>query len=68
MTAGDGREGPQGKRPPAASPWDALSPDQQREFGRRRRARATATAVVLGALVVLIFALAVAKIHAGWHL
>jgi hypothetical protein len=37
------------------------------EFQRRRKSRAVATAIVLGALVVLIFALAIAKIHAGWQ-
>ena len=43
-----------------------MTPGEQREFERRRNARALVTAIVLGALVVLIFALAIAKIKIGW--
>ena len=39
---------------------------QDDEFQRRRKARSIATAIVLVGLVVLIFALAIAKIRAGW--
>lgn len=45
-----------------------MTPEEQAEFQRRRLSRAVATALVLGALVVLIFALAIAKIRAGWDL
>jgi hypothetical protein len=36
------------------------------EFQRRRKSRAIATALILAGLVLLIFALAIAKIRAGW--
>jgi predicted nucleic acid-binding Zn ribbon protein len=43
-----------------------MTPAEQQEFERRRKSRATVTALILGALVVLIFALAIAKIKIGW--
>jgi accessory gene regulator protein AgrB len=36
------------------------------EFRQRRKSRAIVTAIVLAGLVILIFALAIAKIRAGW--
>ena len=52
------------EQPPVA--WDQLTPEQREaEFVRRRSSRARATALVLGGLVLLIFALAIAKIRAG---
>lgn len=57
----------QGQPVPAPFVWEQLTPEQQREFDRRKASRAVATAIVLGALVVLIFALSIAKIHAGWR-
>ena len=41
-----------------------MSPDEQRLAAQRRNARALA--LLLGALVILIFALAIAKIGLGW--
>lgn len=41
-----------------------MTPDQQRLAAQRRNARALG--LVLGGLVVLIFALALAKIGLGW--
>ncbi len=43
-----------------------MTPSEQTEFERRRKSRAVVTAIILGALVVLIFALAIAKIKLGW--
>ncbi len=43
-----------------------MTPGEQGEFERRRKSRAVVTAVILGVLVVLIFALAIAKIKIGW--
>ncbi len=43
-----------------------MTPSEQTEFERRRKSRATVTAIILGALVILIFALAIAKISIGW--
>ena len=43
-----------------------MTPEQRRAFEQRRNARALVTAIVLGALVILIFALAIAKIRLGW--
>ncbi len=37
------------------------------EVRRRQKARATVMAVLLGALVILIFAISIAKIRAGMH-
>ncbi|WP_375398561.1 hypothetical protein [uncultured Sphingomonas sp.] len=42
-----------------------MTPDDQRIADQRRRSRALVTALILGALVVLIFALAIVKIKAG---
>lgn len=39
--------------------------NQQDEVRRRQRARATVMAVLLGAFVVLVFAISIAKIRAG---
>ena len=41
-----------------------MTPDQQRLAAQRRNARALA--LVLGVLVILIYALAIAKIGLGW--
>jgi hypothetical protein len=47
--------------------WQNMTPtEREREFARRRSSRARATAFVLAGLVLLIFALAIAKIRAGW--
>jgi hypothetical protein len=56
----------QGRYVPPPFVWEQLSPEQQREFDRRKKNRSMVTAVILGALVILIFALAIAKIKIGW--
>jgi uncharacterized membrane protein len=42
-----------------------MTPEQQREIQKRQRARAVVTALVLGALVVLFFAITWVKISNG---
>jgi hypothetical protein len=46
------------------TPRDEVRQDQE-EVRRRQKARATVMAVLLGALVILIFAISIAKIRAG---
>jgi len=41
-----------------------MTPEQQQEIQRRQRSRAIAMALVLGALVILFFAITIAKISA----
>ena len=38
-----------------------MTPDVQAEYRRRQRARARVTAILLGAMVALFFAIAIAK-------
>jgi hypothetical protein len=38
-----------------------MTPEYEQEYRRRQRARAKATALILGALVVLFFAIAIAR-------
>lgn len=40
-----------------------MTPDYEREYRRRQRARAVATGWALGALVVLFFLIAIARMH-----
>ena len=42
-----------------------MTPDEQDMIRRRQRSRAIVMALLLGALVVLIFAVSIAKIKAG---
>jgi len=42
-----------------------MTPDQQREIQKRQRSRSIVMALVLGALAVLIFAVALSKIANG---
>ena len=49
--------------PPFA--FEQLSPEQQSMVEARNRARARVTALLLGAFVILVFAIAVVKIKAG---
>jgi len=42
-----------------------MTPDEQDLVRRRQRARALVLALLLGALVILIFAISIAKIRAG---
>jgi hypothetical protein len=47
------------------SPQDEVRSNQADEVRRRQKARATVMAVLLGAFVVLVFAISIAKIRAG---
>ena len=42
-----------------------MSPEEEIEFRRRQKARARVTALILGALVVLFFFMAIAKMQQG---
>jgi hypothetical protein len=42
-----------------------MTPEQQREIQKRQRSRSIVMALVLGALVVLIFGVALSKIASG---
>lgn len=47
------------------TPQDKFRQQQTAEIRRRQKARATIMAVLMGALVILIFAVSIAKIRAG---
>lgn len=42
-----------------------MTPEQQRQIQARQRSRSIITALVLGAMVILFFAIAIAKIGGG---
>ncbi|MBZ6383650.1 hypothetical protein [Sphingomonas sanguinis] len=44
-----------------------MTPDDSNRIRRKQRARATAMALLLGFLVVLIFFITLSKIRAGMH-
>ncbi len=44
-----------------------MNSDQEKELRRRQKSRATVMAVLLGAFVVLMFAITISKIKAGMH-
>lgn len=47
------------------TPKDEVRLEQTEEVRRRQKARATVMAVLLGAFVILIFAISIVKIRAG---
>ena len=44
-----------------------MTPQDQNEYRKRQRGRAIVMALLLGAFVVLMFAITIAKIRAGMH-
>jgi hypothetical protein len=55
----------QGRYVPAPFVWEQLSPEQRVLLGQRQRSRSIVMASLLGLFVILVFAIAIAKIRAG---